>query len=86
MEDMNKMNSRDGSTYASKMDEAVTKAMQGWWKSLTKEELLQYLLEQPKVTADDIRNMMANMDCVLAFDIRYSTNKNDAATDFHAQS
>lgn len=75
----------DGSTYASKMDAAVTEAMKNWWKGMSKEELLQYIAEQPSITADQIRSMMTNMNAVLAFDIRFSTRTADAATDFHTK-
>lgn len=75
----------DGSGYAHKMDNAVTNAMQNWWKSLSKEELLAYLADQPNVTADNIRDMIRNMNSVLAFDIRFSTASEDAVTDFHTK-
>ena len=69
--------------YAPKMDEVVSKAMKDWWTNLTKDELLKYLADQPNVTADVLREMMAGTNCVLAFDIRFSTNTTSASTDFH---
>lgn len=85
MADNNFLLNTDGSGYAQKMDNAVTNAMQSWWKSLSKEELLAYLAEQPNVTADNIRDMIRNMNTVLAFDIRFSTASEDAVTDFHSK-
>lgn len=80
---MNATDNNGGIGYAPKMDNAVTAAMKDWWKGLSKEELLAYIQEQPSITADDIRNMMTNMNAVLAFDIRFSTMNNEAVTDFH---
>lgn len=78
MQDIN-----NGRNYVSKMDNAMTKAMTDWWNNLTKDELLAYISEQPTMTADVIRAMMGNMNCVLAFDIRYSAADSNAVTDFH---
>lgn len=85
MADNNFLLNTDGSGYAQKMDSAVTNAVQNWWKSLSKEELLAYIAEQPNVTADNIRDMIRNMNTVLAFDIRFSTASEDAVTDFHTK-
>lgn len=75
----------DGGSYASKMDNVLTQAVRGWWEGLSKEELLSYLAEQPTISADNIRAMIGNMNCVLAFDVRYSSASGDAATDFHRE-
>ncbi len=69
--------------YASKMDNVMSSAIKGWFNDLTKEELLAYIAEQPTITADTIRQFMANMDCVMAFDVRFSTHDTEAVTDFH---
>lgn len=74
---------QSNSGYAVKMDDMVTKTIHEWWSNLSKEELLEYIAEQPTMTADVIRNMMANMNCVMAFDIRYATASSEAVTDFH---
>lgn len=76
-------NINNGASYAPKMDNIMTKALKEWYMGLTKEELLAYLAEQPSITADVLRDMLSNMNCVLAFDVRFSASSNDAATDFH---
>lgn len=76
-------NINNGASYAPKMDNIMTKALKEWYTGLTKEELLAYLAEQPSITADVLRDMLSNMNCVLAFDVRFSASSNDAATDFH---
>lgn len=80
---MNEVN--NGTNYASKMDNIATRAIKEWWMGLTKEEILAYLAEQPSITADALRDMLSNMNCVLAFDIRFSASTNDAVTDFHTK-
>lgn len=72
----------NNSGYAPKMDKTFTSAVKSWWESLTKEELLDYLRDQPAMTADVIRNMLANEQCVLAFGVKFSTSSQDAITDF----
>lgn len=72
-----------GNNYAGKMDVLMTRALQEWWRGLTKEEILNYLAEQKCVTADDLRNMIGNNSAVLAFDVRFSSNNLEAVTDFH---
>lgn len=74
----------NGGGYAPKMDTAVTKAISDWWNNLSKEELLAYLAEQPQVTADNIRNMLANEDCTLAFGMTFSAATCQAVTDFYS--
>lgn len=71
--------------YESKMNNALSEAIADWWKSLTKEELLDYLREQPAITADVLRALIANNDSVLAFDIRFATAPMVAVTDFHTK-
>lgn len=68
--------------YAPKMDAAVGAAIAEWWKNLTKEELLSYLRDQPTVTADVLRNMLANENCVLSFNLAFATATQDAVTNF----
>jgi hypothetical protein len=80
---MQEINNNEG--YSPKMDMAVTRAVNDWWNSLSKEELLHYIAEQPTMTADAIRKMMGNMNCVLAFDIKYATRSSEAVADFHTQ-
>ena len=72
------------SEYAEKMNALATKAMQDWWNNLSKEQLLQYLADQPNLTADNIRQMLSSMNTVLAFDIKLSLNTMEAKTDFHS--
>ena len=73
----------NGSDYAPKMDNNLTKTITEWWNGLSKEEILTYILNQPDITADHIRHMLANEDCTLAFGIKFSTATCDAVTDFH---
>lgn len=73
----------NGGGYAPKMDNSLTKTIADWWNCLTKEELLTYLLNQPDITADHIRHMLANEDCTLAFGVKFSAATCDAVTDFH---
>lgn len=74
---------RDGSSYAIKMDDIMTKSMNEWWEGLSKEELLKYIEEQEAITADHIRTMMKSVNGVLAFDVRYGLSGSMAAVDFH---
>ena len=48
----------DGQQYATKMDNVLRRVVAEWWDSLSKEELLTYLLEQPSITADHIRHAL----------------------------
>lgn len=68
--------------YIPKMDNALATAINDWWINLTKEELLGYIKDQPDVTADVIRNMLANENCVLSFGVAFSAATKAAVTDF----
>lgn len=75
----------NNTNYAKKMNDAVTVAMKQWWEGLSKEEILAYLADQPAVTADALRKMLANTEAVLGFDIKFSTVSNAAVTTFHTE-
>lgn len=68
--------------YVPKMDNALTAAIKQWWESLTKEEILKYLQDQPNITAEVLRNMLANENCVLSFGVSFSAAMQSAVTDF----
>lgn len=69
--------------YAQKMDEIATKALAEWWNGLSKEELLQYLADQPALTADELRKMLGSVNTTLAFDISFALTNQEAHTNFH---
>lgn len=73
----------DGQDYATKMDQALRDMVNDWWQKLTKEEILTYLLEQPSITADHLRNMLANEQCEMKFEVNYSINERNATANFH---
>lgn len=73
----------NGGGYAPKMDAYLSKAIEEWWKGLSKEELLDYLREQPTVTADNLRNMLANENCKLSFGVAFSAATHQSITDFY---
>lgn len=72
-----------GSRYAEKMDQALTDTVAKWWAGLSKNELLTYLAEQPSITADDIRDMLANVNCLMKFEVNFTVMNRDATADFH---
>ena len=76
-------NTNTNLTYAQKLDEQISESIKAWWTGLSKEEILEYLAGQPSVTADTLRDMISNMNSVLAFDVRFSSNALEAAVDFH---
>lgn len=69
--------------YAQQMNECLSAAMKSWWESLTKEDLLQYLAEQPHVTADYLRTMLANEQTAMAIGAVFSFNGKTATANFH---
>lgn len=69
--------------YAPKMDNSLSDAIKNWWCSLSKNEILDYLRDQPDVTADALRNMLSNENCALAFGVQFSASTMDAVTDFY---
>lgn len=77
----NQFGSGDG--YMKKMDAGLSGAISTWWNGLSKEEILDYLRDQPQVTADSLREMLANMNCALAFGVTFSTTTKGAITDFY---
>lgn len=83
MSQQNVLIKNNGGGYAPKMDAVLTKAVEEWWNGLTKDELLEYLREQPNVTADNLRNMLANENCKLAFGISFSAATLQSVTDFY---
>ena len=72
-----------GDNYAPKMEESLTQSISEWWKNLTKSELLAYLADQPAVTADHLRQMLANEQCVLNVGVTFAIANNEATADFH---
>lgn len=79
----NKVVMGNAADYATKMDNTLTDAVQAWWKGLSKKDLLHYISEQPDITADHIRNMLANEQCNLLFGVAFSLATLDAAADFN---
>lgn len=73
----------DGQNYANKMNQVLKEHITKWWQSLNKEELLTYLLEQPSITADMIRNMLSNEQCVMNFEVNFAIADGDATANFH---
>lgn len=73
----------DGEGYIDKMDQSLRTMVNQWWENLTKEEILTYLLQQPSITADDLRKMLANEQCLLSFEVKYAVAKGDATANFH---
>lgn len=73
----------ENSSYESKLDQIMAQSMQTWWESLSKEELLTYMMEQPQITADFIRQMMANENCVMGIGVKFSMNAKDAKANLH---
>lgn len=69
--------------YDSKMNQVLTEAITSWWSGLSKEELLQYLQEQPAVTADMLRSMLANEQVTMGLGVQFSVNNLCATADFH---
>lgn len=75
--------SLSGEGYAPKMDMGMSECIAQWWKGLSKAELLNYIAEQPNITADDIRRILANESTVLEFGVQFATNTGDAVTNFY---
>ena len=69
--------------YAAKLDQIAAAAYKSWWEGLTKEEILDYLRDQPQVTADNIRNMLANENCVISIGMAFDVSTHEAVADFH---
>lgn len=74
----------ENSNYESKLNQAVSATMREWWDGLSKEDLLTYMAEQPQITADFIRQMLANENCVLGIGMMFSVTAKEARSNFHA--
>lgn len=85
MSNTNNMIRNNGGGYAPKMDNALTKAIADWWQGLSKDEILEYLREQPDVTADILRNMLANENCKLSFGVSFSAATHQSVADFYKE-
>lgn len=72
-----------GASYATKLDSAASEMYAKWWNSLTKDEILAYLADQPTVTADNLRQMLANEQATLNIGTAFSVSNLNAVTDFH---
>ena len=72
-----------GASYATKLDAAASEMYAKWWQSLSKEELLAYLADQPTVTADNLRQMLSNEQATLNIGTAFSVATMNAVTDFH---
>lgn len=76
----------NGENYITKMDDYLKSVMNEWWKSLSKEEILTYLLQQPSITADHLRSMLANEQCMMMFEVKFAVANGDATANFHTNS
>lgn len=76
------MQTQNEENYAPKMDKTLSQAINSWWAGLSKHDLLQYLDEQPTITADQIREMLAHESCVLSFGVQYDLAGAKAITAF----
>ena len=68
--------------YEEKMNSVLTDAFNAWWNSLTKEELLNWMLEQQSITADAIRDLFKNEGCNLKVGAHFSLEQGKAVADF----
>ncbi len=73
-----------GSTYSSKLDDAMKKATDSWFNSLTKVELLQFLQDRNDITVDDLRNMLKHENVTLGFGVQFTVADGNAIADFGA--
>ena len=69
-------------SYIAKLDQASTKIYAEWWNSLTKEELLAYIADQPTITVDDLRKLFANAQTTLNVGTEFNVATQSAVTDF----
>lgn len=76
----NTTNNGDG--YATQLDAELSQAVSKWWNNLSKHELLMYLDEQKSVTADQLRQMLANEATCLNLGLTFSVVNGEAVTDF----
>lgn len=70
-------------TYESKLDQVLQQGMREWWNSLSKEELLTYIMEQPQITADFIRQMLSNENCLMGFGVKFHMATNEVKANLH---
>ncbi len=70
--------------YVSKLDQSLANTMREWWEGLSKEDLLTYIAEQPQITADFIRQMLANENIVMGIGVKFHMTSKEAISDFHA--
>ena len=65
---------------------AVLKAgIAEWFKGLSKEDLLQFLADRPAITADVLRDMMANYNLTVGFGTVFNTKNEEALAVFEKQ-
>ena len=69
-------------SYTSKINANLTQALTSWWNNLSKEEILEYLKNQPSVTADSLRKLFADTNTQLVFSTSFETNSSSASADF----
>ena len=72
-----------GDTYAAKLDAQISKIITEWWNGLSKNEILSYLASQEQVTADKLRAMLSNEQCVINLGVAFSVSESNAGVDFH---
>jgi len=61
--------------YARRMEPIMRKAMMEYYNSLSKEELLEYMRDQPGITADIIRGMLGSVRAQLYFGVTLDTSR-----------
>lgn len=68
--------------YTTPINAMLRETMNQWWENLTKEQILAYLAEQPDITADHLRQILANEDFVMSFGVSFATSSHHAEVDF----
>lgn len=68
--------------YVDFINEVLTKGVSAWWNQLSKEELVNFISDNPYITADTLRQMITNSNVKLMFNVKYDSVTNMSAVNF----
>ena len=67
--------------FQEKLNKQVNDALDQWWNSMSKDELLDYIKSQPQIDADYLRTMLKNEGIQIQFGTTYNAAEKTASTE-----
>ncbi len=71
--------------YVASMNGGLTTSVNDWWEGLSKDNLLAFLQDNPEVSADMLRAMIAYANVTLTFNVTFNSTEKKSSVEFFSQ-